>query len=57
MLPANLNPPAFIAAVPLVLGEAYVVLMCLARTCLFGQVGIDLFDAVGISNAVRRIVQ
>ncbi len=37
---------AFIAAVPLVLGEAYVVINFLAKSFLLGQVGTDLFDAV-----------
>jgi hypothetical protein len=43
----RLSPtPAFVAAVPLVLGEAYVVINFLARSFLFDTVGTDLFDAV-----------
>lgn len=37
---------AFIAAVPLVLGEAYVVVNFVTRTFIFDQIGTDLFDAV-----------
>lgn len=38
--------PAFIAAVPLVLGETYVILNLFLRSFLVGQIGVDLFDAV-----------
>lgn len=37
---------AFIGAIPLVLGESYLVLTFLTRTFLIGQAGVDLFDAV-----------
>lgn len=43
---AQIVSVAFIAAVPLVLGEAFVVVNFLTRTFLLGQVGIDLFDSV-----------
>jgi hypothetical protein len=37
---------AFIGAVPLVLGESYIIIMFLTRTYLIGQASTDLFDAV-----------
>jgi hypothetical protein len=37
---------AFIGAVPLVLGESYIIIMFLTRTYLLGQASIDVFDAV-----------
>ena len=37
---------AFIAAIPLVLGESYVVINFLLKAFIFGQVGVDLFDMV-----------
>lgn len=37
---------AFVGAIPLVLGESYIVIMFLTRTYLIGQASTDLFDAV-----------
>jgi hypothetical protein len=37
---------AFVAAVPLVLGEAYVLINFVMKSFIFGQAGIDLFDTV-----------
>jgi hypothetical protein len=42
----ELNNTAFIAAVPLVLGEAYFLIMFFTRGFLLGNAGLDLFDAV-----------
>lgn len=44
------GPLAFIAAVPLVLGESYLVINFLARSLLFDRAGVDLFDAVRMPN-------
>ena len=43
---AGLMRTAFIAAVPLVLGEAYVLIMFFTKGFLLGPAGLDLFDAV-----------
>ncbi|CAD6579280.1 MAG: hypothetical protein TREMPRED_002441 [Tremellales sp. Tagirdzhanova-0007] len=51
------GPLAFIAAIPLVLGEAYVVVNFVARTFLLGQVGIDLFDAVLVEKGQTTLVE
>lgn len=40
---------AFIGAVPLVLGESYIIIMFLTRTYLLGQASIDVFDAVSFN--------
>lgn len=40
------NDVAFIAAVPLVLGESYVLIMFFTKGFLLGPAGLDLFDAV-----------
>lgn len=40
------NSLAFIAAVPLVLGEAYVVVNFVTKAFFFDRIGTDLFDAV-----------
>lgn len=40
---------AFIGAIPLVLGESYLILTFLTRTFLIGQAGVDLFDAVSLN--------
>jgi hypothetical protein len=37
---------AFVGAVPLVLGESYIIIMFLTRAYLLGQASVDLFDAV-----------
>jgi uncharacterized RDD family membrane protein YckC len=42
------GPLAFVAAVPLVLGEAYFVILFLTKGFLMGQIGVDLFDAVSL---------
>jgi hypothetical protein len=42
----GLTRAAFIAAVPLVLGEAYVLIMFFTKGFLLGPAGLDLFDAV-----------
>jgi hypothetical protein len=42
------GPLAFVAAVPLVLGEAYFVILFLTKGFLMGQIGVDLFDAVSV---------
>ncbi|RXK35336.1 hypothetical protein M231_07408 [Tremella mesenterica] len=47
----------FIAAVPLVLGEAYVIITFLARSFLVGQVGVDLFDAVLLLRGQNTLVE
>jgi hypothetical protein len=45
---------AFIGAIPLVLGESYLVLTFLTRTFLIGQAGVDLFDAVSLLSPSSR---
>ncbi|KAJ9101711.1 hypothetical protein QFC21_003049 [Naganishia friedmannii] len=51
------GPLAFVAAVPLVLGESYIVLTFLTRTFLVGQAGVDLFDAVLLARNHTELVQ
>ncbi|RSH83887.1 hypothetical protein EHS25_005502 [Saitozyma podzolica] len=51
------GPLAFVAAVPLVLGEAYVVINFLARSFLFDTVGTDLFDAVLVQKGHLTLVE
>lgn len=51
------GPLAFIGAVPLVLGESYIIIMFLTRTYLIGQASTDLFDAVLLSKNHRELVQ
>ncbi|KAK1922928.1 hypothetical protein DB88DRAFT_493169 [Papiliotrema laurentii] len=51
------GPLAFIAAVPLVLGEAYVVINFFMRTFIFGQVGVDLFDSVLVQKGHSALVE
>lgn len=51
------GPLAFVAAVPLVLGEAYVVINFLTKTFLLGQVGIDLFDEVLVQKGHTTLVE
>jgi len=46
----GLTLTAFIAAVPLVLGEAYVLIMFFTKGFLLGPAGLDLFDAVRHSH-------
>lgn len=52
------GPLAFIAAVPLILGEAYVIINYILRSFLFGQLETDLFDLVlaqkGHDELVKR---
>lgn len=48
---------AFVAAVPLVLGEAYVVINFFMRNFIFGQVGIDLFDSVLVQKGHSTLVE
>lgn len=49
---------AFIAAVPLVLGEAYFVVMFFTRGFLLGPAAIDLHDAVSsLSILITRLYQ
>lgn len=47
------GPLAFVAAVPLVLGESYFIINYLARSLLFDKAGVDLFDAVGPARSVE----
>ncbi|KAI5452241.1 hypothetical protein NCC49_000806 [Naganishia albida] len=51
------GPLAFIGAVPLVLGESYLVLTFLTRTFLIGQAGVDLFDAVLLARNHTELVK
>ncbi|KAJ9113952.1 hypothetical protein QFC19_000148 [Naganishia cerealis] len=51
------GPLAFIGAIPLVLGESYLVLTFLTRTFLVGQAGVDLFDAVLLARNHTELVQ
>jgi hypothetical protein len=44
---------AFVAAVPLVLGEAYVLINFVMKSFIFGQAGIDLFDTVRSVTLLR----
>lgn len=39
-------PIAFALAIPLILGEAFVVVMFLTRGILVAQAAVDIFDAV-----------
>lgn len=49
--------PAFMAAVPLVLGEAYIILMFLGKSFLLGQLNMDLFDAVMVQKGHSALVE
>ncbi|KAJ9110762.1 hypothetical protein QFC20_002803 [Naganishia adeliensis] len=51
------GPLAFIGAIPLVLGESYLVLTFLTRTFLIGQAGVDLFDAVLLARNHTELVK
>lgn len=53
------GPLAFVAAIPLVLGEAYFVVNFLTKGFLMGQIGVDLFDAVsaGLQCSLKYIMQ
>ncbi|GHJ86363.1 hypothetical protein NliqN6_2765 [Naganishia liquefaciens] len=51
------GPLAFIGAIPLVLGESYLILTFLTRTFLIGQAGVDLFDAVLLARNHIELVQ
>ncbi|KAL7422478.1 hypothetical protein Q5752_003126 [Cryptotrichosporon argae] len=51
------GPLAFVAAVPLILAEAYVVITFLARTYLLGSVGVDVFDAVLLQKGQIALVE
>lgn len=51
------GPLAFIAAVPLVLGEAYVIVNFVTRTFIFDQIGTDLFDAVLVQKRCNALVE
>ncbi|KZV71543.1 hypothetical protein PENSPDRAFT_650559 [Peniophora sp. CONT] len=51
------GPLAFIAAVPLVLGEAYVVINFLTKSLVLGQAGVDLFDAVLVQKGHTALVE
>ncbi|KAK4688815.1 hypothetical protein P7C73_g1312, partial [Tremellales sp. Uapishka_1] len=51
------GPLAFVAAVPLVLAETYVVLNFLTKTFLLGQAGTDLFDAVLLQKGHSTLVE
>lgn len=51
------GPLAFIAAVPLVLGEAYVLLNFFGKQMLFGQLSVDLFDAVLVQKGHSALVE
>ncbi|WWC87068.1 uncharacterized protein L201_001954 [Kwoniella dendrophila CBS 6074] len=50
------GPLAFGLAVPLVLGEAYVVITFLTKALLVGQAGLDLFDAVLLQKGHSTLV-
>ncbi|WWD22116.1 hypothetical protein CI109_106605 [Kwoniella shandongensis] len=51
------GPLAFVLAVPLLLSEAYVVVIFLTRTLLVGQAGTDLFDAVLLQKGHLALVE
>lgn len=48
---------AFIAAIPLILGEAYFIINYLARSFLFGQLEVDLFDTVLAQRGHQELVK
>nr|ODN90300.1 hypothetical protein L204_05904 [Cryptococcus depauperatus CBS 7855] len=51
------GPLAFILAIPLVLSEAFVILLFLTRGFLMGQLSIDLFDAVMVQKGHQALVE
>nr|ODN85615.1 hypothetical protein L203_04865 [Cryptococcus depauperatus CBS 7841] len=51
------GPLAFILAIPLVLSEAFVILLFLTRGFLMGQLSIDLFDAVMVQKGHQVLVE
>jgi len=51
------GPLAFIAAVPLVLGESYVLIMFFTKGFLLGPAGLDLFDAVLLQKGCTDLVE
>ncbi|ORX41188.1 hypothetical protein BD324DRAFT_613564 [Kockovaella imperatae] len=51
------GPLAFVAAIPLVLGESYVVINFLLRAFIFGQLGEDLFDMVLVQKGQSALVE
>ncbi|BEJ15391.1 hypothetical protein CspHIS471_0411580 [Cutaneotrichosporon sp. HIS471] len=51
------GPLAFMGAIPLVLGEAYIILMFLGKSFLLGQLHVDLFDAVLVQKGHSALVQ
>jgi len=51
------GPLAFIAAIPLVLGLSYLVIMFLTRTLLLATAQVDLFDAVLLAKNHTQLVQ
>ncbi|KAK6903901.1 hypothetical protein L486_03476 [Kwoniella mangroviensis CBS 10435] len=51
------GPLAFALAVPLVLGESYVVINFLTRALLVNQAGVDLFDAVLLQRGHLTLVE
>jgi len=51
------GPLAFAAAIPLVLGEAYVIVNFFTRAFVLGQIGIDLFDAVLVQKGHVALVE
>ncbi|WVQ84119.1 hypothetical protein IAT38_006264 [Cryptococcus sp. DSM 104549] len=51
------GPLAFGLAIPLVLGEAYVVVLFLTKTLLIGQAGTDLFDAILLQKGHSALVE
>lgn len=53
----NTLTPAFIAAVPLVLGEAYILLNFFGKSLLFGQLSMDMFDAVMVQKGHSALVE
>lgn len=56
-LPCVVLTTAFLAAVPLVLGEAYVIIMFIGKNFLFGQLTTDLFDAVMVQKGHAALVE
>ncbi|KAL1412690.1 hypothetical protein Q8F55_000437 [Vanrija albida] len=51
------GPLAFAAAVPLVLAEAYIVLVFIGKNFLLGQLNTDLFDAVLVQRGYSALVE
>ncbi|TXT05927.1 hypothetical protein VHUM_03688 [Vanrija humicola] len=51
------GPLAFAAAIPLVLAEAWIVLVFLGKNFLLGQLNTDLFDAVLVQRGYSALVE